>query len=210
MGADSTREEGIDGSPRGWYWRGYLPHFDGGEVPQSITFRVTGSLPAEVIESWRERLQRLPPSVASVKLHERVDRYLDSHIDAPLLTDQRVARLMENALLWFDGERYRMHAWTVMPNHVHALATPLPGHSIGQVVHSWKSYVANQANRALGRQGASWHDDFFDRYIRDARHFDAAVSYIEYNPVEAGLCDTAEEWQYGSARRRSDDGEWTA
>ena len=191
--------------PRGWYSRGYLPHFDGGEVAQSITFRTAGSLPADLLRSWTEERRRSSTTEADVKLAERVEQHLDAALEARLLANPRVAKMMEDALLHFDGERYRMHAWAVMPNHVHALATPVPCHSLGQIVHSWKSYVANKANRMLSRTGRFWDGDFFDRYIRTSRHFDAALAYVEYNPVAAGLCNSKEAWPFSSARRRGGD-----
>lgn len=77
------------------------------------------------------------------------------------------------------------------------------------IVHSWKSYTANKANRLLRRQGDFWHRDYFDRYIRDDRHFAAAVRYIEENPLRAGLCAAQVEWPFGSAARALRHGELT-
>ena len=115
------------------------------------------------------------------------------------LGDARVARLVQEALLYFDGSRYRLHAWVIMPNHVHVLLMPARNHSLSSIVQSWKSYTAVTANRLLRRHGEFWHRDYFDRYIRDDRHFAAAVTYVEANPVRAGLCASCEEWVFSSA-----------
>ena len=186
-------------SPRGWYSRGYLPHFDGGELPQAITFRTYGSLPRELVEQWREELRRLPGRQADAAFRARVERYLDGVGRDGFLRAAQVAAAMQETLLRFDGARYCLHAWAVMPNHVHVLVTPFEGAALGKVVHSWKSYIANVGNRTLGRRGRFWHEDFFDRFIRNGRHFDRAQSYIEWNPVAAGLCERPEEWPYSSA-----------
>ena len=94
-----------------------------------------------------------------------------------------------------------------MPNHVHALLTPLPGFELSGILHSWKSFTAKAINRLLDRQGAVWQRESFDRYIRDAHHFGVAVDYIEQNPVAAGLCASEDDWPFSSARRREADDE---
>ncbi|MDI9382707.1 MAG: transposase [Verrucomicrobiota bacterium] len=99
-------------------------------------------------------------------------------------------------MLHFDGERYRLLAWCIMPNHVHTLIETVVGFPLGEVVHSWKSFTANESNRVLNRQGEIWMPDYFDRFIRDAKHYDAVVEYIAENPVKAGLCSNPKEWRW--------------
>lgn len=106
---------------------------------------------------------------------------------------------MQQALLCFNEQRYCLHAWIVMPNHVHVLLTPRSGESLSQILHTWKSFTANKANAALGRTGAFWQREYFDRFVRNEEHFSAAIEYIENNPVKAGLCQTPVEWRYSSA-----------
>lgn len=67
-----------DTQPRGWYARGYLPHFDGGPVPQAVTFRLADSLPAARLLAWREELKHLPPSKAHAEERKRIERWLDA------------------------------------------------------------------------------------------------------------------------------------
>lgn len=81
-------------------------------------------------------------------------------------------------------------------------AAPLSGLHLDQIEHSIKSYTANEANKLLKRKGQFWAVECFDRYIRDYRHFNAVVRYIENNPVKAGLCERPEDWPYGSAAER--------
>jgi REP element-mobilizing transposase RayT len=95
---------------------------------------------------------------------------------------------------------YRLQAWTIMPNHVHVLISSMTGFPVGTVVSSWKRFSARQANARLGRTGAFWQDDYWDRFIRNDEHFAATVSYIDANPVKAGLVDAAPLWPWGSAR----------
>ena len=130
----------------------------------------------------------------------RVEQYLNSGYGACYLKDERIGRLVEEALFHFDGERYRLIAWVVMPNHVHVLVELIDGFPLGAVVHSWKSYTANKANKLLGRRGRFWFPDYFDRYIRNEGHLANAIDYIHNNPFKAGLVERPELWTYSSAR----------
>ncbi len=182
-----------------WHSRGYLPHYEGGEIPQSITFRLHDSLPQALLDQWRDELARLPEDKRQNERRKRIDVALDAGYGECWLRDPRIGQLVEDALLHFDGQRYRLHAWVVMPNHVHALVTPLPENSLSSILHSWKSFTAKEANRGLGRSGAFWLEEYFDRAIRDENHFNNVVKYIENNPVKAGLCEKPADWLWGSA-----------
>jgi REP element-mobilizing transposase RayT len=89
-----------------------------------------------------------------------------------------------------------------MPNHVHVLFTPDAGFKMSAISHSWKSFTANQCNKVLKRTGRFWQKEPFDRYIRNERHYNNALAYIENNPVKAQLCETPEDWLWSSAWRR--------
>ncbi|MDZ4868227.1 MAG: transposase [Alphaproteobacteria bacterium] len=182
-----------------WRSRGYLPHWEAGEVAQSITFRVADSLPSAMLQHLEQELRLLPEDAAAVQRRIRIEAALDRGHGTAWLADARVADIVERALLHFDGERYRLHAWVIMPNHVHVVATPLGDWTLADIVHSWKSFTATQANRILEREGAFWAREYFDRYIRDEAHFTNAVSYVAMNPVKAGLCKRPEDWRFSSA-----------
>ena len=178
---------------RNWHSRRYLPHFDHPGLVQSITFRLADALPALIID----RLKQDEPD--SARLRERLETYLNAGHGACLLRDPAHAGIVEDALLYFDGQRYRLLAWAVMPNHVHVLVEPHAGHSLPELVQSWKSFSAKAFNHALGRQGVLWQREYFDRYIRDEKHLHAVTDYIENNPVQAGLVKTASDWRFSSA-----------
>jgi REP element-mobilizing transposase RayT len=115
----------------------------------------------------------------------------------------RAAQSVENALLHFDGERYRVLAWCVMPNHAHVIVEQLEGWPLANIVHSWKSYAANEVNRLLGRTGQLWLREYFDRFMRDDDHLSGTIQYVEQNPVKAGLVEHAKDWPHSSARFRT-------
>ncbi len=166
--------------------RGRLPHLEKEGCSYFVTFCVRGS------ERRRRRPGVAPEDVAWSSEPWR-GRWRP-------LEDQRVAAAVEAALLRHQGERYLLSAWCVMPDHVHAVVTPLPPWTLGQVLQRWKSFTAHEANRILGRRGGFWQEESFDHLIRNRESFERFVAYVEGNPVAAGLCTRPEDWPYSSAR----------
>ena len=119
------------------------------------------------------------------------------------MNDPRISREVEDTFLKFDGERYNLLEWVIMPNHVHVLIETFQGHTLKNVLHSWRSYTASQANKILGRTGRFWARGKFERFIRDEEHFEAVTRYIRMNPVKAGLVAEPEQWEFSSAAWRS-------
>lgn len=108
------------------------------------------------------------------------------------------ASLVQSAFLHFDGERYHLRAWCVMPNHVQVIVRPFDGWGLSQILHSCKSFTATEINRALGRRGTLWERESFDQLVRSPDYLEAFVDYVHANPVEAGLCATPKDWHYSS------------
>ncbi|MBL1256533.1 transposase [Methylocystis sp. Sn-Cys] len=136
---------------------------------------------------------------ASVDRRREIDAALD-RCDGPRpLADPQAAKTVQNAILHFDGDRYRLLAWCVMPNHVHVVVEAFAGFPLGGLVRSWKAFSAAQINRALARRGAFWAPDYFDRYVRDETDLAATIDYVENNPVVAGLASTPGDWPWSSA-----------
>ena len=183
----------------GWRSRGYLPHFDGIEIPQFVTIHLADSMPTHVLDRWRQELKALKFDDERILLQRRIERYLDQGYGEVLLGKPSIATLVQDSLLKFDKERYRLFAWVVMPNHLHSLMTRFENFELCDIWHSIKSYTAHEANKMLGRTGQFWIEDYFDRYIRNEDHFHKTVKYIENNPVKAGLCKKPSDWPFSSA-----------
>jgi REP element-mobilizing transposase RayT len=128
-----------------------------------------------------------------------VDAALDHGHGRRDLALPETADLVQAALLNFDALRYALIAWCVMPNHVHVLIETYSGYRLDEIVHSWKSFTAKQANRLLRRTGSFWAPEYFDRYMRDDAHLAATATYIAANPVRAGLCKDPSDWRFSSA-----------
>lgn len=192
----------------------YLPHWTRDGAAYAVTFRLGDSLPRQVLESWlferrdivrtAEQMGR-PLSEHEEKrlqqLHsERVETYLDAGHGACWLCQPAIAQLVADALRHFDGQRYRLHAWCVMPNHVHVIVEPLAGHELPQLLHSWKSFTAKAANRLLGRTGEFWQEEYYDHLIRDEEDYAHALRYLLENPAAAGLSHWQWVWSREVAR----------
>lgn len=198
----------------GLHHRGYLPHWKEDGRAYFVTFRLAGTLPRALLEELRhekeallarERTARVSETVERLRRHhaERIEAYLDAGLGECWLKRPDIGGLVCDALRHFDGGRYDLHAWTVMPNHVHVVVTPLAEHTLSGILHSWKSFTALRANRHLGRAGQPfWQTESYDGLIRDEKHLARACDYTERNPVAAGLCEQPEDWPWGSAHDR--------
>ena len=177
----------------GWYEGKSLRHFDSEEQTQFITIRLFDSMPQALLETWRAEAK------SDAAFRKRIERFLDNGYGECWFRKEAVAAIIQNALLFHHEKLYLLIAWVIMPNHVHFLLRPLPGKHLDKILHSIKSYTAHEANKLMARAGQFWQHESFDRYIRNQRHFDAVIRYIENNPVKAGLCRNAEEWRFSSA-----------
>ena len=177
---------------RGWHERGYLPHRDAPGLIQFVTFRLADSFPAECRDEW----ERLLTIEDQVERRDQLERYLDLGYGACHLRDPRIAELTANAFKHFDGQRYQLIAWCVMPNHVHVLfeTTNTP---MAELIASWKRFTATNANKLLGQKGSFWQEDYWDTYMRDADDEARTVFYIEDNPRKAGMAN----WRWRSTTK---------
>jgi putative DNA methylase len=131
-----------------------------------------------------------------------VDTYLDAGHGECFLREPDIAELVAGALRHFDGQRYELRAWVVMPNHVHGVVWPMPSHTLSEILHSWKSFTASQANRRLNRIGQDfWQTESYDHLVRDDEDLHRCCHYTTMNPVDAGLCERPEAWRWSSAYR---------
>lgn len=188
----------------------YLPHWTKSGAIYAVTFRLADSLPAMVLDRLareREELRQealnnpegLVEDVERRLAHlfsARVEEYLDAGSGACWMKDERVARMIAESLKHFDQVRYVLHAWCVMPNHVHVLVEPREVWALPAILHGWKSFTAKQANRIIGRTGAFWQPEYYDHLIRNEPEYHHSVRYIEQNPVVAGM----DSWPWVSSR----------
>jgi REP element-mobilizing transposase RayT len=167
----------------------------------AVTFRLADSLPKHVLEAMLLERDVLLKSARKNAdglsgtdearlelLHvEKIEKYLDTGHGQCWLKDDQIALIVADALKHFDGDRYILLAWCVMPNHVHVIVRPYKENHLSNILHSWKSFTAKEANRILQRNGEFWQEEYYDHVIRDQDDFCHAVEYVLGNPVQAGL-----------------------
>ena len=182
-----------------WHCRGKFPHREY-KLLQFISYRLYDSVPQKVIEAWKEELKVTEMTMSNDPrveiLRKRIDKYEDAGYGQCFLQDPRIASMIQENLFHFNGVRYNVLNWCIMPNHVHVLIEVKEGWTLSTIMHGWRSYTAHQANKILGRTGDFWMDEYFDRYIRDEKHLETVVNYIDNNPVKAGLVDEAHKWPW--------------
>ncbi len=210
-----------------------LPHWYVPGAAHFVTYRLAGTLPVSVVQELKEKKARMLDAKPKKSLHEHrrhvhkvlfaaYDKYLDSVSDIDWLRDARVATVLRQNLYHHDGSKYHLHAYCIMPNHVHVLMTPSPAEvpserydddaSVGEsddrlsplskIMHSLKSYTANEANKLLRRTGTFWQPESYDHWVRDEEELERIVNYICANPVAAELVARPEDWYWSSCHDR--------
>ena len=184
----------------------YLPHWRIPGATYAVTFRLKDSLPSSIRKEFQQqkeiltgRLDDLISRKESRSLKEELiairteiaglqETVLESALNechgACHLRDPLIASLVRDALKHFDGSRYELIAWSVMPNHVHAVLCPAAGHDLEKIIQAWKSFTAKKANEILGQTGTFWQEEYYDHLVRDGEDFGHQVRYVLNNPVK--------------------------
>lgn len=197
-------------------WR-QLPHWAQTGTMCFITWRTADSMPREVVERWvaernaillraglrvndagfgetglhwKHLVDQLPPSARWIlqgELTNRFERHLDACHGACLLRRRELAKIVADSLQKFDGDRYELTDYVVMPNHVHLLAAFRNENMLLAQCASWKRFTARQINAATSQSGAFWQEDAFDHLVRSPDQFDHYRRYIATNGSRANL-----------------------
>ena len=180
-------------------YRRRLPHWDAPGTPTFVTWRLWGSLPRTRVFS--------PEHLTSGEAFAAWDRLLDSCTSGPsYLRQPEIGLLVTDQLHQLDAEALcSLHAYVVMPNHVHLLWTPhVP---LAELVSRAKGPTALRANRILHRVGKPfWQPEYFDRLARSEAEIARIRRYIEWNPVKAGLAVHPEDFPWSSAHASTTEG----
>jgi len=178
-----------------------LPHWTCNRAIYHIVFRLFNSLPKDVLEQWSNERKAIVNKARamdrSLSDHEEqrlsflysrlVERYLDQGKGPCWLKRPAIAELVQKALLIFHEERYVLHCWCIMPNHVHVIIEPEKDFQLHSIKHSWLSFTAKQANAILQREGQFWQHEPYDHIIRSFDEYRFLVDYVLSNPDKAGL-----------------------
>lgn len=193
----------------------FLPHWSCKNAIYHISFRLFDSVPQSTINKWQmerknliEHYKDLNNEISQKEKHEiqflfseKIEEFLDTGYGNCFLALPRIAELVVGSLQYFDGQRYHLHAWCIMPNHVHVIVEPISinsfqnSNSLSLILHSWKSYTAHQANKILNRTGPFWQNDYYNHIIRSEKSYYHQLKYIYDNPDEAGIKNWPWRWK---------------
>ncbi|MBC8063723.1 MAG: transposase [Chlorobia bacterium] len=195
-----------------------LPHWTHDRAIYHVTFRLADSVPKQVQEEWSAERQRLDRLIAENRLSdkekfeyqrlytEKIENFLDAGHGDCLLANPIAAEIVARTLQHFDLDRYRLWAWAVMPNHVHAVVEPV-SNDLAEIVHSWKSFTSNRINEVLSRQGTVWQREYYDHIVRNSVSITRVSKYVEENPTKAGLVNwpwAKNNWTNADETQRQD------
>ncbi len=190
-----------------------LPHWVQAGVVCFVTWRTDDSIPALVLEKWRQerrqwlRLHAINPisqnwrqQLQLLDIEAQTEFYqhfsqrwhdeLDEGHGACVLRQRLIAEIVSKSLLHFDQDRYELTDFIVMPNHVHLLAAFPVESAMLEQCKSWKHFTAHEINRKLDQRGRFWQQDGFDHLVRSEEQFLYFRRYIARNGIKAALSPT--------------------
>ena len=174
-------------------WGKKLPHWFQEHKTVFVTFRLADSLPQEKIEELKELKRRmvLYESLSgndevhkeyNLEVARKIERWIDLGHGSCVLANQEIRRMVANAILFQNEDKYVVYAFVVMPNHVHILMSPLTNTTVVDIIGKIKSFTSKKINKALHTTGKVWQNGIFDRIVRDANNFEQYMNYIHNNP----------------------------
>ena len=193
-----------------------LPHWFQPGVAMFITFRTKDSMPKAVVKTWRDEILQWMlkeglaqpgleisdqwdelPDIDSIPQNLRAKFYklksqgwhrrLDQCHGSCVLRDPILAHIVSDTLKFFDGDRYDLASFIVMPNHVHILVQFRDDVSLTKQTESWLRFSARQINEQLNQTGPFWQSELFDHLVRSDEQFVYLSDYVRNNPTKAGL-----------------------
>lgn len=175
-----------------------MPHWQLDEGLYFVTWRLADSLPQSLLRQWAEEkrlwLQKHPRPWDYETREEyrrefpkRMDDWLDAGYGACVLRNPDCADILEGVMRKFEGDRYDIASFVIMPNHVHALFQLRGTTKLKPLLKAWKGASAREINKLLDQRGALWMEESRDTSIRNPDHLVRCYAYIRDNPEKAGL-----------------------
>ncbi len=173
--------------------QGDLPHWHRDGKIFFVTFRLADSMPPTAVAEYKVAVERWTKEHGMIETKqdaEELERFkvnllnklLDKCLGKCVLKNFTVRDIVTKSLHHFDHQRYHIHDYVIMPNHVHLLIEPLEEWTIQKLMYSLKSYTAHMINKAIAMDGALWQHESYDRIIRNESHYYKVVNYIARNP----------------------------
>jgi len=182
------------------FWRGRLPHWEVVDGIYFITIRLHGCLPKSVLNELAAIASDASEKdwlVKSRRYFMKMEKWLHQHSDRDDLQNPMLAQLVANAFQYYAAQEiWKLHAYTIMPNHVHFFVT-LKNKDLRTAVVDFKKYTAREGNRIARKKGLPfWQQEWFDHWARSPEEADSIIRYIHNNPVKAGYVKKWRDWPY--------------
>jgi putative transposase len=115
-----------------------------------------------------------------------------------IFASHEMAQVAIDTLIFYrDRGDFILHAFVVMPDHMHLLMTPLVG-TISDAMRNVKSWIAKEVRQRNGIHGKIWQTRFHDTFVRNDAHFNEVIQYIHWNPVMAGIVREPGDYHFSS------------
>jgi putative transposase len=206
----------LDQESTSFFYKRRLPHLFQQNHPVFITWGIKFHLPEHIKShlytmkiDFEQSCKNLTHEYKLLKAnayHKRVFDWYDSQIgiskELPnVLFQPGISDIVKGCLHFYDDKKYCLHAYCIMPNHVHVLFTPYVNPveyktTLGVITKSWKGYSAKLINKELNRSGAFWNRESYDHLVRNENEFFGIVKYIIQNPVKANLVTNYQDWKF--------------
>ena len=176
------------------------PHWELQSVVYHVCFRLVDSVPMDMQRQWlAERKQfhdiceKEHRTLTDIEIKrfkylysERIERFLDSGYGSCILQKPEIAQIVHGSLEYYNTVKYLLHAWCIMPNHVHTIFQVLAQYTLSEILHGWKSFTSHAINKYLGTQGQLWQVDCYNHIIRSEKEYYQQIRYVWDNPLKAG------------------------
>ncbi len=186
-----------------------LPHWELGATIYHVSFRLADSVPAAKQKQWLEERNQLLEKYTKghqsltddekrrlQKLYsETIEKYLDSGYGSCVLRNPDAAQIVNDSLLYYNEQKYILHAWCIMPNHVHVIFQLLHNLPQSDIIHGWKSFTAHAINKLLKLNGTLWQSDCYNHIIRTPDEYYYQIRYVWNNPQKAGFSNWQWRWK---------------
>lgn len=203
-----------------------LPHIQPLGGTFFVTYNLAGSIPREVLDQWKAEYEE---QKTDILLHSKDkdadldklgkldfakrDKFLDNYKEGNhYLKSDTLAKIVADTLHYWDDKRLELYCYCIMSNHVHTVFRLLGEDEIvgkpvylEQIMHSIKLYSASKCNAFLGKEGAFWQHESYDRLVRNDDELRRIMVYVLQNPVKAGFCKQISDWKWSYIKSEYND-----
>ncbi|MCF7815334.1 MAG: hypothetical protein K9N09_12215 [Candidatus Cloacimonetes bacterium] len=195
------------------FYRRNLPHYQPGNGIFFITTCLAKALSTKIISELKQRKIDFQNMIKKVSENQKIfvlkefhrsyfrdfESFIHSQSKKDWLIRTSIQQVIKENLLFWDGVRYKLIAFCIMPNHLHLMIKPFQKgkhmyESLSKIMFTMKSFTANECNKILDRSGQFWLHESYDHYIRNFKDYEYHLKYLLENPVKSNLVNKWKDW----------------